>query len=854
MLLWLLIAPVLATAFHFCGVTPEWEEALAAKLNSTRRLQPSSAFSRSSALGGLRIHAHYLDMSALSSDLVTRIQTVIMPSVIAWYAHTLQVYNLNQNWVLPQTTCGDYQVPAAHQTTGLEGVDLVMYVSATNDAGSSYAGRAGPCAFDGGSSPGSPIAGTFLFNAAHYTADLEVETEIGICRHEVAHILAFSNTLFARYVQPNGVRYPNPMVQASARGLTVTQLTTPEVVGRSKAAFDCASLTGLELENGGGSGTVLAHWEKRLMNNDFMTGILTTTPLYSDITLAAFADSGWYTVDYAYTDQITFGKGRGCSFFTSKCIISGVAQFPEFCDTDNSNLCDSFHTKKASCQVATYTSSLPATYQYFSDPQMGGVDQLADFCPYVVSLSNGDCTGRSKTAPFMLPEALGEKACENCRCFTGTYVKINYSLSGDPLHSGCHEVICADGVLSVKIGTTTVNCPAAGGQISSISGYTGYITCPAYADVCEAPLCLNGCFGYGKCVSGKCVCDDGYSGSDCSIVCALTCKTCSGSAATQCLTCYSHATKNISGACECDSQFTLDVPTQRCLAAFSCHPTCATCSGAGSEECTGCHSNASLPNGQVAGACACNQGFYMKVDYTCGACVPAGCLYCIGPNPAECMTSNQAAFVKRLATAYSLPSLQESSDHLICYRTPLPVCSDAITLVVGAVPNYGGGNVSLDAYQCYELLKAVWPSITHWFSQLIPGFTGPAGASESELLTIKSVIYLWILQYGPAQLKYDGAWIDLTTAFKAASSNWANYLAWMGGSPGYTLDAGASTKSFPADLQAWLANSCSGDCLVQELAVLNLKSTVCQNPSCVGMKSRCGLATPGSPCAVNGSD
>jgi len=799
----LTLAAALTTVSAFCGVTPEWEAEQATKFNSTRRLQPSAAFSRSATLGGLRLHAHYLDMSALSAGLITRIQTVLMPSVISWYAHTLLVHNLNENWVLPQTTCGDYPVPAAHQSTGLANVDLVIYVSATTDAGAAYVGRAGPCAFDGGSSPGSPIAGTFLFNAAKYTADMEVEIEIAIGRHEVAHILAFSNSLFLRYVKPDGSAYSNPMVTNTARGLTVTELTTPQVVVKAKAAFGCDTLIGLELENGGGSGTTLAHWDKRLMMNDFMTGQASPYPVYSDITLAAFEDSGWYTIDYAYTDQITFGKGRGCSFFTTKCVVNGVAQFPEFCDTQSENLCDSFHTKKAGCQVYTYSAALPTNYQYFSDLKMGGSDQLADFCPYVFAYNNGDCTGRSKTATDLLPAALGEKACENCRCFTGTYIKSGYSMSGDPNHSGCHEVICANGVASMKLGTTTVQCPVAGGQVNNIPGYSGFVTCPAYAEICEPTLCPNGCFGYGKCVSGSCVCDEGYSGYDCSLVCADTCKSCSGSAATDCLACYAHA---------------------------------------------------SLPSGQSVGTCTCNQG-YARTALSCDAvCSPAGCLNCIGSNPAECMTPDQAAFVQHVASAYSLPTTQESSDHFICYRTPLPSCAAAITVIVGAVSDYGNGNVSLDKYQCYDLLKATWPLMTSWFAALISGFTGPAGATESELLIVKSVLYLWIVQFGPAQLKHDPAWQDLLAAFKTPASDWTNYLGWTGSSPGYTLDAGANIKTFPADLQTWLTGSCSAGCVEQELLVLNLKSTVCQHSACVGVKSKCALVAAGSPCALTGFD
>lgn len=35
---------------------------------------------------------------------------------------------------------------------------------------------------------------------------------------------------------------------------------------------------------------------------------------------------------------------------------------------------------------------------------------------------------------------------------------------------------------------------------------------------CSISLCLNFCSDHGKCSNGKCICDEGYSGEDCSII------------------------------------------------------------------------------------------------------------------------------------------------------------------------------------------------------------------------------------------------------------------------------------------------------------------------------------------------
>jgi len=615
-----------------CGVTPAWEKERSAQVERARRLQVGPAFQRSATLGPIRIYAHYGDMSKLSSALAVRIQTVLMPTMVAYYANTLSIYPLSQNWVLAQTTCGSQPVPTDHQTTGLSDVDLVLYVFATTDPGSNYVARSGACGFDGGSW-GSPIAGTIEFNAAKYVG-LEVEHEIELLRHEVAHTLAFAGFLFPKYRQSDGTLYPTPVVDTTTRGNPVKQLTTPKVVAKAKAAFGCSTLTGLELENDGGTGTAGSHWEKRIMMNDFMVGTLMTNAVYSDITLAAFEDSGWYTVNYDYTDQITFGKNRGCDFFTSKCVGNGIAQFPEFCSAVNTKMCGNLNTKKSMCNLSTFTSALPTEYQYFSDTMQGGSDVLADFCPYVQPYNNGDCTGVSSTTPLLDAAILGEEAGSSSRCFTGTYIKSGYALSGDPNHTGCHKVTCAGGAASVLIGTYTVLCPVAGGQVTSITGFDGYINCPLYDQICGPGYCLNGCFGYGKCVGGQCLCNDGFSGPDCSLICDLSCRKCSGIQADQCSSCYSNATLS-SNICTCDSGFLQNSTTKKCAPPNICHATCLTCSGPINSECLTCVNNASLIMSKF---CSCDIGYVRSGDLAvCIACDPT-CLTCQGTTASSCLT------------------------------------------------------------------------------------------------------------------------------------------------------------------------------------------------------------------------
>ena len=70
-------------------------------------------------------------------------------------------------------------------------------------------------------------------------------------------------------------------------------------------------MTGAELEDQGEEGTALTHWEKRLFENEAMTGTVNTAkPVYTRLTMALLEDSGWYYPDYS--------RGLG-SFFSERC-------------------------------------------------------------------------------------------------------------------------------------------------------------------------------------------------------------------------------------------------------------------------------------------------------------------------------------------------------------------------------------------------------------------------------------------------------------------------------------------------------------------------------------------------------
>jgi leishmanolysin-like peptidase len=63
-------------------------------------------------------------------------------------------------------------------------------------------------------------------------------------------------------------------------------MVTPRVVAEVQKHFDCSKLEGAELEDQGGEGTALTHWEKRVFEAEAMSGTHSSRPVFSRITLA----------------------------------------------------------------------------------------------------------------------------------------------------------------------------------------------------------------------------------------------------------------------------------------------------------------------------------------------------------------------------------------------------------------------------------------------------------------------------------------------------------------------------------------------------------------------------------------
>jgi len=136
--------------------------------------------------------------------------------------------------------------------------------------------------------------------------------------------------------------------------------------------------------------------------------------------LALLEGSGWYSIDYDMAEPLSWGKGKGCSFLTSKCVKSDkTSAFPDsFCMPLGEDGCTFGNRGYGVCgtTLPLTNSELPSDYNYYGDNKIV-LDQFADNCPYFTDYSNAAC-GDSSNSPINLPGK--EYFGSGSSCFTGT--------------------------------------------------------------------------------------------------------------------------------------------------------------------------------------------------------------------------------------------------------------------------------------------------------------------------------------------------------------------------------------------------------------------------------------------------
>ena len=440
----------------------------------------------------------YIDSSSINAkglvnDSYVTQMTNVLTSTFDIFSSLLKVSNDKKLSIENPRECDD-SLTNSHALTNID-ADIIIYpiiLSQQALGGDGVIAAASACYLDG--SNGRPIIGVvylgpnYSFSKPHAEFYLKM-----LLLHELTHVLVFSSRLF-KY-------FPEEMkpitLKKIVNGVERTLINSTNVVKLARQHFGCDSLEGVEVEDQGGSGSAGSHWEARTMLGDYMISTDYDENVISDITLGLFADSGWYEVNYYTGGLFRFGKNMGCSFLEEKCVSNGSTFFEkEFCTEPGEEKCTAGDSSKGICYIATYSNTLPTSYQYFSNARQGGFAP-ADYCPVAMVRTESafNFPGNCKFGKSSYPSALEESIGDNSICVISSLT--NKSASGLSSYKGnkraiCHEVSCdkVNKAVVITIGTTRVNCPQGTGSIS-VDGYDGTITCPDYSRICSGSSWCN---------------------------------------------------------------------------------------------------------------------------------------------------------------------------------------------------------------------------------------------------------------------------------------------------------------------------------------------------------------------------
>ncbi|KAF6250762.1 hypothetical protein COO60DRAFT_749723 [Scenedesmus sp. NREL 46B-D3] len=402
-----------------------------------------------------------------------------------------------------------------------EATDYYLYVTARNDeaCSSGAAAWALPCLFDDATN--RPLLGTA--NLCRAALEQDADSAAIVLVHELHHALGFTDQLFDKFIDEEGQPIPKEQVVRVSRtpyGELRPVVISPTVAREARAQFGCESVPGAALENEGGSGSALAHWEYKWFQGEVMVA----TNLYdanggegtlSRITLALMQDSGWYDVNWAQAGFLDWGWQAGCDFVGKTCTAYAAAHPTQqyFCTREQyasdsvNTVCTFDGLARAACAKAPFAEGCALKVALGTAPNCLS-ERFASRAGEIFGWQNG---ASSRCLPVTLPFATARYR------FPGSAAAGAATISD----SRCYEMSCTPaGQLQLSILGNKIDCPA-GQTVDLAMALPGVFDqgsvgpCPDNAATCGSLACGESCMGNGVCVAGECYCGMMYTGPGC---------------------------------------------------------------------------------------------------------------------------------------------------------------------------------------------------------------------------------------------------------------------------------------------------------------------------------------------------
>lgn len=384
----------------------------------------------------------------------------------------------------PATSCSGLNILSMNSSS-----DYHLYLKVENTPNGAEALSSAACLRNTDSNP-RPILGVVFINYAVFATSLR--DEYGYFHamvKEMFHLFGFNSSTFQNFPVFNSANntwgYQTMQTASLINGKWYYRVVIPDVVARAKTFYNCADITGLPLENGGGAGFSGAHWDKLWMGNEVMVAKHDAKAVISEFTLAVLRATGWWIIDEGGAQDYTWGKGDGCSHW-QECPASSTSF--ENCQNAGSAQCSADYTNTGTCLSDT---------------------TLLENCKIKVA-KNKYCN--SKFASDELYNDPTETIANESRCF-------EWQNGANAVTAKCHTSECTGSGIKITLQDGKVFTCTSGGQRITVSG-SDQIVCPDVSDFCGKfdQRCDSWCTseGNGICMKGKkCLCFFGENNGQC---------------------------------------------------------------------------------------------------------------------------------------------------------------------------------------------------------------------------------------------------------------------------------------------------------------------------------------------------
>eukprot|EP00986_Skeletonema_menzelii_P009078 scaffold4054_cov142-Skeletonema_menzelii.AAC.1 len=381
-------------------------------------------------------------------------------------------------------TCGSASIPLEDREKGVNGADILIYISNDNRFCGGASMHSAVCDFDQNM---RPLVGNINICTKNIPTNTGAETLItpktldrytSYITTETGRVLGASTSFFRHY------KNPDTSIAYGTMEKTIT------CVDGTKETIQVPNMISAKLEsNKGGTSCFGGFLDDHLFFGEHLSAFQSVGPSsLSPLTLALLEDSSWYIANYTVSSEIPFGRGAGCQFARGGCIPGNEKNNWGFhCDAIDTPGCDPSHSFKASCDLLQ--TSIGSSNSY---------------CPMFVR-GAVDCSE--------------EPSHPNQQALTGEYYgKESKCFNTDTTQPMCLRAVCneRDYTIDVHYADNVISC-SFDGQIIDVHELLR-IECPRIAAVCPTLHCPSNCSGRGVCDEGRdgkhtCICDNPFDES-----------------------------------------------------------------------------------------------------------------------------------------------------------------------------------------------------------------------------------------------------------------------------------------------------------------------------------------------------